>query len=159
MVGLKQLGSLSHGVQQGTWLNQRWRRATIYHKPIALKKWHQQRIPVPKKMSGCTRECRGMPESSATIKCEYIITFYWLNLSLPPTFSLRCSTFTADMSRVQNEELGSGGYCVPKRQRYPQYKYCCDLEQYFTLPDGNETPRQDINFPRCRSMNLTRNYI
>jgi len=70
-----------------------------------------------------------------------------------------CRTFTADLSTVQTEQLGSGGYCVPKIQRYPQYKYCCDLEQYFTLPDENGTPRQEINFPRCHSMNTTRNDI
>ena len=66
----------------------------------------------------------------------------------------RCDLFTADLSTIENGDLGTGGYCIPKNSWYPQYQYCCDLYQYFTNRDGTE--KQGTNFPRCNFMNYTR---
>ena len=68
----------------------------------------------------------------------------------------RCDTYTKDLSNVETGRagLGSGGYCKSRRERFPQYQYCCDLEQYFTLDDEQATPkpREQIHFPRCPTM-------
>lgn len=65
-----------------------------------------------------------------------------------------CDAFSADLSIINIGQLGSGGFCVERKGLFPQHKYCCDLDQYFT--DYNWTTgffvdkeNSQIAFPRC----------
>ena len=66
----------------------------------------------------------------------------------------RCDSFSADLSTINVDQLGSGGFCVERNGFFPQHKYCCDLDQYFidyNYTTGLFAQKEDsqIAFPRC----------